>query len=59
MSHSHDMHTPNTSIRCSVNNCAHHCGDQQYCALDAIQVGTHEENPTQPECTDCQSFRVR
>ena len=56
MSHAHDMQTPNTSIRCSVNNCAHHCGEQQFCALDAIQV---EENPTQPECTDCQSFRMR
>ena len=51
--------TPNQSIRCSVTNCAHHCGTEQYCALDAIQVGTHEAYPTEPKCTDCQSFRMK
>ena len=51
--------TPNQSIRCSVTNCAHHCQDRQFCALDTIQVGTHETNPTVPECTDCQSFRMK
>ena len=50
---------PNHSIRCTVRNCAHHCGEAQYCALDSIQVGTHEENPTQIECTDCESFRMK
>ena len=38
--------TPNQSIKCTVNNCAHHCQDSNYCGLDAIQVGTHETNPT-------------
>ena len=38
--------TPNTSIRCAVTNCANHCKDGQYCGLNAIQVGTHEANPT-------------
>ena len=38
--------TPNTSIRCAVTNCANHCKDAQYCGLNAIQVGTHEANPT-------------
>ena len=52
-------HTPNPSIRCSVTNCAHHCQEEQYCALDAIQVGTHESNPTVVECVDCESFRLR
>ena len=51
--------TPNHSIRCTVNSCAHHCGEAQFCALDSIQVGTHEEHPTEVECTDCMSFRVR
>ena len=55
----HGTETPNRSIRCTVNSCAHHCGEQQFCALDSIQVGTHEEHPTQAECTDCMSFRVR
>ena len=51
--------TPNPSIRCSVDSCAYHCADAEYCGLDAIQVGTHESHPTQTECVDCESFRVR
>ena len=34
--------TPNQSIKCTVNNCAHHCQDSGYCGLNTIQVGTHE-----------------
>lgn len=49
--------TPNTSIKCAVESCTHHCKTQQYCGLGSIQVGTHESNPTQDQCTDCQSFR--
>lgn len=52
-------HTPNPSIRCTVTTCAHNCGDEHYCALDTIQVGTHEPNPTEPQCTDCESFRMK
>jgi Domain of Unknown Function (DUF1540). len=33
-------------IMCSVTNCTHHNSTQDYCTLDAIQVGTHEANPT-------------
>lgn len=51
--------TPNQSIKCSVSNCAHHCQDTQYCGLTAIEVGTHEANPTMVECTDCRSFKVK
>lgn len=51
--------TPNQSIKCTVNNCAHHCQDTQYCGLNTIQVGTHETNPTMVECTDCQSFKLK
>jgi len=51
--------TPNTCIQCSVTSCAHHCKDAQYCGLASIQVGTHETNPTQDQCTDCQSFKKR
>ena len=29
---------PNTSIRCRVASCAYHCGDREYCSLQAIQV---------------------
>ena len=49
--------TPNSAISCTVNNCAHHCKDVNYCGLNSIEVGTHESNPTEPKCTDCMSFR--
>ena len=51
--------TPNHSIKCEVTSCANHCQSQQYCGLNAIQVGTHETNPTMDPCTDCQSFRKK
>ena len=47
---------PNKRIECTVIQCAHHCGDQDYCALDKIRVITHEQNPTVIQCTDCGSF---
>ena len=31
--------TPNQSINCTVNNCAHHCQDSNYCGLSSIRVG--------------------
>lgn len=49
----------NTSIKCHVDKCQHHCGTQEYCSLNAITVGTHEANPTMDQCTDCQSFVVK
>ena len=51
--------TPNQSIKCTVNNCAHHCQDSNYCGLDSITVGTHEANPTEIKCTDCESFKLK
>jgi hypothetical protein len=51
--------TPNSSIKCAVTNCQHHCQDAQYCGLTSIQVGTHESNPTQDQCTDCKSFKMQ
>ena len=49
----------NKSIECTVQQCANHCGDANYCALDRILVGTHEGNPTMDQCTDCKSFRKK
>lgn len=45
----------NPCISCSVYQCAHNSGEG-FCALDKIQVGTHEKKPTVIECTDCESF---
>ena len=49
--------TPNSAINCSVTSCAHHCKDVNRCGLTSIQVGTHEQNPSMNQCTDCQSFK--
>ena len=49
----------NDSIKCTVSQCAHHCQSENYCSLDTITVGTHEKNPTDEQCTDCQSFSVK
>lgn len=46
----------NPSIQCTITNCANHSKSEDYCALDRIQVGTHESDPQVTECTDCQSF---
>lgn len=46
----------NNSIKCTVQQCKYHCGEQQYCSLDSITVGTHEANPEVCECVDCKSF---
>lgn len=51
-----DKKNKNSSIMCTVSACKFHCQSENYCALNQIQVGTHESNPTQKECTDCQSF---
>ena len=48
----------NKSIRCSVQQCKNHCSDADYCALESIQVSTHEMNPTEKKCTDCESFQM-
>lgn len=49
----------NSSIKCSVDQCKYHANSKNYCTLNAIKVGTHEHNPTQCECTDCESFEVK
>ncbi|MBR5478739.1 MAG: DUF1540 domain-containing protein [Clostridia bacterium] len=50
------MNTPNQSIKCTVSQCQYHCNTENYCSLSSIKVGTHETNPTMPQCTDCESF---
>jgi len=47
----------NRSIGCTVTQCKYHCGDVNYCSLEKINVGTHEQNPTEVKCTDCESFK--
>ena len=49
----------NKCIECTVQQCAHHCDDANYCSLERILVGTHESNPAMDQCTDCKSFRKK
>lgn len=49
----------NSSIGCTVKECKYHAQSKEYCTLNQILVGTHEENPTVPECTDCKSFEAK
>lgn len=49
----------NSCIKCSVSQCKYNMENENYCTLDCISVGTHEPNPTVPECTDCNSFVKR
>lgn len=49
----------NSSIQCTITACKHHCGNENYCTLNAIRVGTHESHPTMVECTDCESFEYQ
>ncbi len=53
------MREANPNIRCTVNNCEHHCKDCNCCTLERIEIETHENNPTKCECTDCKSFVYR
>lgn len=46
----------NESIQCTVQQCKHHNETQEYCSLERIMVGTHENNPSIDQCTDCRSF---
>lgn len=55
----HNDHNINHSIGCTVEQCKYHSCCADNCTLDFIEVGTHEANPTQIECTDCTSFEPR
>lgn len=54
-----EMKHKNSNIKCSVTQCKHNMVTENYCGLDCICVGTHESNPTVPECTNCDSFVKR
>lgn len=46
----------NPSIKCSVEQCKYNDCSKNYCTLQTVVIGTHESNPTVPQCVDCQSF---
>ncbi len=47
----------NSSIGCSVPECAFHCKEDDYCTLDKIQVVKNSQKANTVECTDCGSFK--
>ncbi|MBQ3566464.1 MAG: DUF1540 domain-containing protein [Oscillospiraceae bacterium] len=49
----------NCNIHCTVKQCMNNMETEDYCTLDMVKIGTHESNPTEPECTDCNSFVKR
>ncbi|EOR27838.1 hypothetical protein A500_02226 [Clostridium sartagoforme AAU1] len=49
----------NPSIKCTVEECKYNNTHERYCTLSSIEVGTHEKNPTEAQCTDCNSFELK
>ncbi|HIU49712.1 MAG TPA: DUF1540 domain-containing protein [Candidatus Limousia pullorum] len=49
----------NQCIKCTVSNCENHNPSENYCTLNCVTIGTHEANPTQCQCVDCQSFVMK
>ena len=45
----------NSHIQCTVQQCKHNNACCNLCSLDVIRIGTHEQNPTMAECTDCKT----
>ena len=47
----------NNSIKCSVQQCKNY--SKSHCKLSQVEIGTHEQNPTMVECTDCKCFALK
>lgn len=53
------MSKANESIACTVQQCEHNDCGSHLCTLQTVKIGTHEANPTVPQCIDCQSFKLK
>ena len=53
------MNDKNPGVKCTVSSCKFNNNQKHFCQLNQITVGTHEKNPVQCECTDCQSFELK
>ncbi len=49
----------NPSIKCSVTQCAYHCGDEDYCSLDKVKISRCAAQVTDCAGTECASFTCR
>ena len=52
------MEKSNSSIKCTVTNCAFNNTADQHCTLNTIKVGTSGALATKPEGTECDSFEL-
>lgn len=49
----------NSSIKCSVSDCAYHAQGKNYCTKNEINVGCCTgSKPTSCDCTECASFKM-
>ncbi len=46
----------NACIKCNVSSCRNLCDSENYCSLDTITIGTHENHARMNQCTDCLSY---
>ena len=53
-----DQKTCNSSIHCTVENCAYHA-PQNCCSLKSINVGCCDSSPTSCKGTECASFQLK
>ncbi|HBF77666.1 MAG TPA: DUF1540 domain-containing protein [Clostridiaceae bacterium] len=49
----------NEHIGCTVTDCKHHCGEDDYCTLNKINVVNHSTPTREVEATDCGSFEPK
>lgn len=47
----------NKSISCTVTECKNHSKEENFCALNRIQVVKHNNSASNIEQTDCGSFQ--
>lgn len=52
---------PNSHIHCRVSSCAYHCGDEEFCSLQAIQVEPCRDccNGSAADESMCASYRQK
>lgn len=49
----------NSNIGCTVNECKHHCLEDNHCTLNKIEIVKNTSNASCVECTDCASFEKK
>ncbi len=53
------MSDKNLCIKCTVDSCANHSKNENYCALEKVEIGKQLDYPTELTCTMCNSFEPK